>query len=516
MALDVDGDHLAGSEAAGFDDRGGVEVDQAHLGAHHDESVAGDLIAGRAEAVAVHRRADEAAVGEGDGGGAVPGFGEAGVVLVEAAQARLDVLHLLPGFGDEHHHRVEHAAPGGDQEVERFIEGEGVGAALADHGVELGDGFAPDVGLERGAAGEHPVAVAQQGVDLTVVSDAAEGLGDAPVGQGVGGVALVKECERRGGAGVGEVGVEAAQLRGDHQPLVDDGAGGEGDDVGLGDGVCGVALGEGADFGLGAAASEVEQALEVDLVELAGAADDDLLDPGQAAQSGFAEHVGVGVDLAPAGDGEVGALHSGVDDRAGAGGVLGGQEDHAEREAAGFGVGEGAAEPLKVVAVGVPGDFDGDACAVAGVGVGVDGAAVGEADDAHDGLLDELVGADAVDSGDETRAAGVAEALRVIEAGRGSFGGSRHALSVVVLVIRWGSGGAVGRPPSRPAGIEVSVGAADRECGRYAMRRHFVKVGTRRRDRVAPAGWARSVGGLTRELEELFAAEVAEGGGEGV
>ena len=348
------------------------------------------------------------------------------MVLVEAAQAGVDVGHLLPGFGDEHHHRVERAAAGGDQQVERLIEGERVGAALADYGVQLGDGLAPDIGLERGAAGEHPVAVAEQRVDFAVMCDGAEGLGDAPVGQRVGRVALVEEGERGGGARIGQVGVEAAQLRGDHQALVDDGAGGERDDVGLGEGVGGVALGGGADFGLGAAAGEVEQALEVGLGELLGAAHNDLFDLGQATQGGFAEHIGIAGDAAPAEHFEAGALQRGVDDRAGAVGAVVGQEDHAEREAAALAVGGRAAEPLEVGGVGVPGDFDGDARAVAGVGVGVDGAAVGEADDAGDGLLDEFVRAHAVDSRDKARAAGVAEALRVIEAVKGGGKLSGH------------------------------------------------------------------------------------------
>ena len=227
MAFGVDGDHLAGAEASGFDDVGVVELDEADFGGHDDEAVAGDLVAGGAEAVAVHGGGGDAPVGEGDGGWAVPGFGEAGVVFVEAAEAGVHVGALFPGFGDEHHHGVERSASGGDEEVEDFVEGEGVGAALCDDGVEVGDFFAPEGGFEGSAACVHPVAVAEEGVDFAVVGDVAEGLGDAPVGEGVGGVALVEEGEGGDGVGVGEVGVEAAELGGDHEALVDDGAVGE-------------------------------------------------------------------------------------------------------------------------------------------------------------------------------------------------------------------------------------------------------------------------------------------------
>ena len=278
--LDIDSDHLARPEPPGFDDLGGVEVDQPDLRSHHDQPVAGDLVARRAQAVAIHRRADHAAVGKGDRGRPIPRLRQAGVVLVEAAQARINVRHLLPGLGHEHHHRVQRAAPGGDQQVQRLIEGQRVGAALADHRVQFGDGLAPHIGLQRGAAREHPVAVAQQRVDLTVMCDRPERLRDPPVGQRVGRVALVKERQRGGGARIGQIRVEAAQLRRDHQPLVDDRARGERDDVGLADVIGGIALNDGADFGLGAPPREIEQTLEIGLRELLGAPHDDLLNLG--------------------------------------------------------------------------------------------------------------------------------------------------------------------------------------------------------------------------------------------
>ena len=49
--------------------------------------IVGDAEAGGPQAVAVEGRADLAAVGEGDGGGAVPGLHQRGVVFVEGAPA---------------------------------------------------------------------------------------------------------------------------------------------------------------------------------------------------------------------------------------------------------------------------------------------------------------------------------------------------------------------------------------------------------------------------------------------
>jgi hypothetical protein len=81
-------------------------LQHAHLGAHDDEVVVGDQVARRAQAVAVQRGADLAAVGEGDRGRAVPRLHQRGVVLVEGAALLVHQLVAGPGLRDQHHHRV--------------------------------------------------------------------------------------------------------------------------------------------------------------------------------------------------------------------------------------------------------------------------------------------------------------------------------------------------------------------------------------------------------------------------
>ena len=122
----VNRDHLAGAEAARFHDLAGRQIDEADLGAHHHQPTGGDLVASGAQAVAVHHRCGDGAVGEGDRGGAVPGLREAGVVLVERPQLGLHVRHVLPCLGDQHHHGVEQVAAGVDQQLQRLIERGGV------------------------------------------------------------------------------------------------------------------------------------------------------------------------------------------------------------------------------------------------------------------------------------------------------------------------------------------------------------------------------------------------------
>src|SRR5207244_2568375 len=70
-ALRVDREHLARAEAAATHRPPAGEVDGTRLRAAHDEPVRRGGEPERSQAVAVERRADDAAVGEDEAGGAV-------------------------------------------------------------------------------------------------------------------------------------------------------------------------------------------------------------------------------------------------------------------------------------------------------------------------------------------------------------------------------------------------------------------------------------------------------------
>ncbi|GAA3238308.1 hypothetical protein GCM10020256_58520 [Streptomyces thermocoprophilus] len=123
----VDEEHLAGLEAALADDLGGVDVEDADLGAEDDEAVVGDPVAAGAQAVAVEDGADLGAVGEGDAGGAVPGLHHRGVVLVEGAPGGVHGVVVLPRLGDHHQHGVRQGASAEVQQFQDLVEGGGVG-----------------------------------------------------------------------------------------------------------------------------------------------------------------------------------------------------------------------------------------------------------------------------------------------------------------------------------------------------------------------------------------------------
>ena len=210
--LEIDEQHLAGLQAPLLDDALLRDRQHARLGGEHDEAVLGDEIAGRPKPVAVEGRADLAAVGEADRGGAVPRLHEGGVVLVEGAPVLVHERVAGPGLGDQHHHGVRKRIAAPHQELEGVVEAGGVGLALVGDRPDLRDVVAEELGVDRRLAGRHPVHVAAQRVDLAVVGDHAVGVRELPAREGVRGEALVDESESALEARVAQVRVIAAEL----------------------------------------------------------------------------------------------------------------------------------------------------------------------------------------------------------------------------------------------------------------------------------------------------------------
>ena len=219
--LEVDQEHLARLQAPLLDDL--VLGDRQHAGlrGHDHQVVVGDDVARRAQAVAVERGADLPAVGEHHRGRAVPGLQHRGVVFVEGAAALVHRRVLLPGFRDHHHRGVRQRVAAHRQQLERVVEGGGVGLALEADRVELVQVVAEHRRLHHAFAGAHPVEVALDGVDLAVVGDHPVRVGQRPLGEGVGGEALVHQRQRRHDARVLQVLVVLADLIGQQQALVD-------------------------------------------------------------------------------------------------------------------------------------------------------------------------------------------------------------------------------------------------------------------------------------------------------
>ena len=417
----VDQEHAARLQAALVEHLLGRHLEDAHLGPHDDAVVAGDVVARRAQAVAVEGGADDGAVGEGDRGGAVPGLHQAGVELVEGL---LVVRHLpvpLPRLGDHHHQRVGQGAAGEVEELEAVVEHGRVGAVLLDDRQQLGQVAAEPLGAQHRLPRLHPVDVAPEGVDLAVVDEVAVGVGPFPAREGVGGEPGVDQGDGRLHARVLQLGEVEGQLGGGEHALVADRPAGDAGEVE------GVALGLGAvaDLVGGALADDVELALEGQLVAGAlAAADEDLGHDGLAGPGPPAERGVLRGHLAPAED----ALPLLADDRlqgllaeAPVGGVGPGQVGHAD--AVGARLRQLDAPGLEGLAEEAVRDLQQHAGAVPRVGLGPAGAPVVEAAEHPEGVLDDAVAAPAPDVGHEADPAGVVLVPGIIQALRGGKGG---------------------------------------------------------------------------------------------
>ena len=106
----IDGNHFARSEAAFLDDGFFRDIANADFGAHDEETIFGDFVAGRAEAVAVEASGDNSPVTKSEGGGTIPRFVEALMIFVEGADFGGEAILGVKGGRDEHEHGMERAA----------------------------------------------------------------------------------------------------------------------------------------------------------------------------------------------------------------------------------------------------------------------------------------------------------------------------------------------------------------------------------------------------------------------
>ena len=116
-------------------------LDRKHAGLRGQDggAVVRDPVARRAEAVAVQRGADHAAVGECDRGRPVPGLHQRGVVFVESPLLIGHRRIAAPSLGNQHGHRVRQAAARQGQQLHGVVDLGGVAAAGRADGENLLD-----------------------------------------------------------------------------------------------------------------------------------------------------------------------------------------------------------------------------------------------------------------------------------------------------------------------------------------------------------------------------------------
>ena len=232
--LRVDEEHPPGTEPPLADDVGSRELQHPGFARHHDQAILHLPPAPRPQAVAVERGTDPDAVGEGQRRRAVPRLHEAGLEFVIGLEVVGHRLVPAPRLGHEHAHRLLDRTAAEDEKLEDVVEGRRIAPAGANHRKDLLHVGAIHRMGEHALAGVHPVDVAADGVDLAVVGEEPERMGEIPGGEGVGAVALMNQSQRRHHPRVRKVGVELVDLIGKQQPLVDDRPRRERADVGEG------------------------------------------------------------------------------------------------------------------------------------------------------------------------------------------------------------------------------------------------------------------------------------------
>ena len=394
--LQVEVDDLAGLQAALLLHLVVADVEHAGLGGHHEEAVLAEGVARGAQAVAVENRARVHAVAEGHGGRAVPRLHQHRLVFEEPAHVAAQVVLGAPGLRHQHHHRVGKAAARGHQQLEHVVEAGGVALPGGNQRKQLLQVVADDVAPQVRLARLQAVQVAAQRVDLAVVREVAEGVRELPRGEGVGGVALVDERERAFEVRVVQVLVEALDLAGEEESLVDDAPAAAAAEVEPFAGL------------LGQAADHVELDVERGVAVQRRAVEEGLADVRQRRARGTADGGGVHGHFAEADRLHALGLRDAGDLRVeGVGGERVVHEVHRHAVAGGE-LGHDLAEEAV-------GHRQKQARAVARLGIAAGGAAVHEPLEDRDPLEDDLVGGDVVDVGDQADAAGVVFVCRIVE-----------------------------------------------------------------------------------------------------
>ena len=382
----VDRDHPPGAEPPLLDDPRRVQRDDAHLAGHDDEPVVRDRVPGRPKAVAVERRRGDPAVAEREGRGAVPRLGQARVKLIERPEVLRHLGDVLPGLGDEHHHRVEQVPAGMHDELQDVVERRAVAAAGPDHRQEIRHPLAPQGGPQVGLPGAHPVEVPPQRVDLAVVGEEAERLGEPPAREGVGAVPLVEHRQRGLEPRIHEVRVEPRELGGGEQAFVHDRVVRQRRHVRVLDLLLGPAPFDGAP-------DEVQEPFELDAPEPLRPADEDLLDLGPG-PGGFGPEGGRGHrNLPPSEEPQPLPQDPRFDDRPRAGLLarLSGEKDHADAEVRV--ARDPGPQPLELGLEQPVGNLRQDPRPVAGLSIGRDRAAVGQVRNRLERALEDGVAA---------------------------------------------------------------------------------------------------------------------------
>ena len=223
----IDKEHPTGLQTVFSEYALGLYVENAHFGCHDDQVVPGDVVARRAQSVAVKHGTDLRAVGEGNRRGAVPGLHQTAVIFVKRLFFGLHAPVARPGLGNDHHCGMSKRAAGENKKFEYVVENAGVASIFQNNRVDIFDGVAEHPGENILLPGLHPVDVAPERVDLAVMAEKAVWMSPIPAREGIGAETRVHHGDGAFHILIVQLGIIGPYLLGKQHALIDNGFAGE-------------------------------------------------------------------------------------------------------------------------------------------------------------------------------------------------------------------------------------------------------------------------------------------------
>ena len=218
----VDQEDPPGLQAGFFYNAGSRNIQDADLRGQYEPVVIRDVIAGGPKSVPVQGRAQNFAVCKKDRGRSVPGLHHGGVIVIKIPLILAHEGIVLPGLGDDDHHGQGQRHAVHVEEFQGVVQHGGVRAAAVYDREDLVDVLLHDGAGHGLLAGQHPVDVAADGIDLAVVGDHAVGVGPVPGRGRVCGKTRVHDGDRGHVIRRLQVVIEAPQLADQEHTLVHD------------------------------------------------------------------------------------------------------------------------------------------------------------------------------------------------------------------------------------------------------------------------------------------------------
>ena len=225
--IQINADGLAGTNTALLHNAVFGQLHHAGLRPNNQHAIRSHAIAQRPQAIAIQPRYNPAPIGGANRRWAIPGLHD-GIAIKNQVTMRLRHGRVIAkAFGDQQ--RLGHGciAPGAHQQFKHVIKCGGIRTTRLHHGLQIiHEGIKQRMGKSR-LVRLHPIHIAMQRIDFAIMRQRAEGLRQAPGGEGIGGITLMINGEAADKPLIQQIRIEFRQRFREEHTLIDDGPGGE-------------------------------------------------------------------------------------------------------------------------------------------------------------------------------------------------------------------------------------------------------------------------------------------------